>query len=125
MKVIEKIVRCRLVIALVLIILGVAFNINGSSFSLWSVCSPPYEDTGLIAGEARDIRIDEWGCLTPMTLSQARGEHPFSWFSYIIRGGNTDVFMVYSLPVRTPAIIFHPFLIGYLIFGMERGLSFF
>ncbi len=125
MKLVEKLIRYRFLIAAALIALGVVFNLNGSSLSLWSDIAVHEEDTGLLAGRARMIRTDEWGCLTPMTLSQAYGDHPYSQISDIVRGGDTDVFMVYALPVAEPAVVFHPFHIGYLLFGSERGLSFF
>lgn len=124
-KIADFIFRYRLLLAVLLVALGVLFNLNGSSISLWSAFGAPEKNTGLLAGEARVIRTDEWGTLTPMTISQSYGNEPYAWTSDILRGTDTDVFMVYSLPVRSPAVLFHPFQIGYLFFGPERGLSFF
>ena len=116
--------RWRFLIGAGLVALGVALNINGSSIYEWSSIVPDHS-ANLAFGQAQPQRSDEWGVMTPMILSQQYSATPYSWFSNIIRGASTDVFMVYALPVKTPLIIFRPFLIGYLFLGSERGLSFF
>ena len=120
--------KYRYIIGFIIIALAVIFNVNGSSIGLWNEAfSLP--DNHVILGTPRAIRTDEWRALTPMTVSQALKESGtngvFSWFSRIIRGTQTDVFMIYSLPVLSPFVIFKPFLTGYLLFGASRGLAFF
>ena len=116
--------RWRFLIGAGLVALGVLLNINGSSIYEWSTIVPDHS-SNIVFGQARSQRSDEWAVMTPMILSQQYSAAPYSWFSSIIRGASTDVFMVYALPVKTPLIIFRPFLIGYLFLGSERGLSFF
>lgn len=122
-KVTHIIYRYRYLFGLAVVLLGVALNINGSSIACWSSYISE-NDTGIIGGTARTIRSDEWKIFTPLIISQFSGDS-FSWFSDILRADSTDTFMVYALPVKTILIIFRPFLLGFMIFGIERGLAFF
>ncbi|MCR5755742.1 MAG: hypothetical protein K6G30_13135 [Acetatifactor sp.] len=117
----EFLYKYRYLCGLLIIVLAVVFDLNGSSIGMWNEAfSLP--DNHVLAGTPRAIRTDEWRALTPMTISQNKA---FSWFSDIIRGTRTDVFMIYPLPVLTPFILFRPFLAGYLVLGASRGLAFF
>lgn len=124
-KVLDFIYKYRFVIAVVLIFLGVLFNLHGSSISLWnSTFQTDIQDTSLIFGKPRTIRSDEWAVTTPLILSQEFGG--FKYFSNLLRGGTlTDAFTIYGLPVLSIFEIFRPFHLGYLLFGFARGLSFF
>jgi hypothetical protein len=116
--------RYRFLIGIGIVSFAVIFNLNGSSIATWKdIVSDNTLSTAV--GKYRYVRTDEWNVWTPMMLSQQYGKHPWSWYNSIIRGESTDVFMLYALPVKSPAIIFRPFLIGFLIFGAERGLAFF
>ncbi len=120
----EIIYKYRYHIAITIFILCIIFEISGSSIGCWKDFLGQQElNDGVILGESRTIRSDEWSVLTPMTFSQAFDG--FKYFSNLIRGGNTDVFIVYGLPVLNPAQIFRPFQIGFLFLGLAKGLSFF
>lgn len=102
-----------------------AFELHGSSVGLWSVFVPDtlYTEQGLIAGQDRPIRSDEWAVFTPMALSQYYND--FGLTSDILRATETDVYMVYGQPARDWSIIFRPFQAGYLFLSPARGLSFY
>lgn len=117
--------RFRYVIALLLVVIGVALNLNGSSIAIWGNYVPT-EQAGTIYGTPRAIRSDEYGTLTAMTISQGYGEQPYDRISHIIRGDETDVFIVYGQPTKDVfSVLFRPFLTGFLLFGSERGLAFY
>lgn len=120
--------KYRYLFGFLIILIAIVFNVNGSSVGMWNEAFGR-PDNHVILGTPRAIRTDEWRILTPMTVSQTIKSgttgKTFSWFSTLIRGTETDVFMVYALPVLTPFIIFRPFLTGYLFLGASRGLAFF
>lgn len=123
-KIGEWLYRYRYYIAIVLFILCVVLEISGSSIGCWNnFVGSNVTDEGVILGKSRGIRSDEWAVLTPMTLSQFLDG--FHYFSDVLRGDQTDVFMVYGLPVLNIMQIFRPFQLGFLFLGMAKGLSFF
>ena len=122
--------KIRYLLAIVIFALCVCFEISGSSVGIWDNLLPMgQEDTvedGVIAGESRTIRSDEWDVYTPMALSQYYNyPEAFSEISNTLRGDETDVFIVYGQPVRSWKMIFRPFQIGYLFLSPAKGLSFF
>ena len=114
--------RWRYVIAAVIVLLLVIFNINGSSLHLWANYTQS-DANGILFGIARPIRSDEWALNTPFAFSQA--EEGFPYFSQVIRGDTTDTFIVYGQPAWDLGVLFRPFHWGYLLLGASRGLSFF
>ncbi len=125
-KVLDFIYKYRFIIAILLIIFGVCFKLNGSSMGLWNGVFDKLEieDTSLLLGKAREHRSDEWAVTTPLILSQTFNH--FNYFSNILRGGtSTDAFSLYGLPVFNILEIFRPFHFGYILLGFEMGLSFF
>lgn len=130
-KVIEKstevscfIFKYRYYIAVTIFILCIIFQISGSSIGEWkNFVASNITSEGVLLGESRTIRSDEWAVLTPMTFSQKFDG--FNYFSNLIRGEKTDVFMIYALPVLNVMQIFRPFQLGYLFIGNAGGLSFF
>lgn len=120
----EFLYKYRYWIALILFILCILFEISGSSIGIWKdFINSNVTDDGVIFGESRPIRSDEWSVLTPMTFSQYFDG--FNYFSNLVRGDTTDVFIIYGLPVLNIVQIFRPFLIGFLFLGISKGLSFF
>ena len=122
--------KIRYLLAIVIFALCVCFEISGSSVGIWDNLLPMgQEDTvedGVIAGESRTIRSDEWDVYTPMALSQYYNyPEAFSEISNTLRGDETDVFIVYGQPVRSWKMIFRPFQISYLFLSPAKGLSFF
>ena len=125
MRFTDRIVRFRWAIGLLAFLLSVLLSLHGSSIGMWNTYVPDYSnlDDGLIFGVDRSIRSDEWAVFTPMAISQAYNDYGLR--NNIIRGTETDVFMVYGQPVRDWSIVFRPFQIGYLFLGTARGLSFY
>lgn len=123
-KIGEWIYQYRYYIAIILFIICVLLELSGSSIGCWNdfVHSNVTED-GVIFGKSRGIRSDEWAVLTPMTFSQFFDG--FHYFSNMVRAEQTDVFMVYGLPVFNLMQIFRPFQLGFLVLGIAKGLSFF
>lgn len=115
--------RFRYVIGFLLFFILFICQINGSSISYWANIFNFQDNTGLLFGEARPIRSDEWEVFTPFSLSQSSTD--YSAVSDLIRAASTDVTMVYAQPSWSIATFFRPFLWGYLFFGSSFGLSFF
>ena len=117
--------RYRYLVAFIVFLLCICFEINGSSIGLW--CNYyGIEDKDIIYGLSRSIRSDEWAVQTPMLFSQYMDEASnFPYFSQTVRATSTDVFTLYGQPVRNILILFRPFYIGYLILPIGKGLAFF
>lgn len=124
-KFLELLYSYRFVIAMVIFVICVICELNGSSIGMW-VEYLGGEDTESLLGVPRRVRSDEWAVSTPMMLSQyynASGKFPY--FSDTVRGTLTDMFMVYGQPVKDIAMIFKPFYWGYLFLSAGKGLAFF
>lgn len=122
-KFLDFLYKYRYVIAFVVLVLAVLFKLHGSSLDLWnSIFTTGVKDTPLW-GSPRFIRSDEWAVTTPFIFSQKYNH--FNVFTNIIRGTNTEVFSLYGLPVFSILAIFRPYHLGYLLFGLSYGLSFF
>lgn len=120
----EYIYKYRFALAGVIFLLCVIFELNGSSIGCWKdFVHSNVNDDGVIFGENRGIRSDEWAVLTPMTFSQKFAN--FEYFSKLIRADSTDVFIVYGLPVLNILELYRPFHWGYILLGLEKGLAFF
>ena len=119
----EIIYKYRFYIAAAIFLFCILFELSGSSIGMWKQYINSDTTEGVILGKSRGIRSDEWAVYTPMVFSQFKDG--FKYFSDIIRGGNTDVFIVYGLPVLNLVQIFRPFQLGFLFLGVSKGLSFF
>lgn len=120
----EWLYQYRYAIAILIFILCIVLEISGSSIGMWKNWGGMnVEADGVLFGKPRSIRSDEWAVLTPMMFSQYFDG--FGYFSDLIRGGNTDVFMIYGLPTLNLMQIFRPFQLGFLFLGIAKGLSFF
>ncbi len=119
--------RYRFFLCLAVFAVCVLFEVNGSSIGIWNRAGfLGGEDTGLLLGASRTARSDEWFVSTPMALSQYHDpEGAFPYFSSIVRGTATDVFLEYGQPVRDIAVLFRPFHWGYLLLSPGKGLAFF
>lgn len=121
----DKILKCiflyRFFIGLLLGALLILLEIHGSSIGLYSniLHSPDI----VLLGHNRPIRSDEWFVNTPLAFSQYFND--FQYFSEIVRGYSTDMYLMYGQAVKDWPIIFRPFHWGYLLFGPAKGLSFF
>ncbi|MEI0530817.1 hypothetical protein R4I97_04585 [Brachyspira pilosicoli] len=122
--VVNYINKYRFIVAGIVFILCIIFEISGSSVGIYS--NFLNTESGVLFGESRGIRSDEWMVLTPFMLSQYENHTgKFPYFSDTIRGDKTDVFMVYGLPVMDISILFRLFQIGFLFLPPAKGLSFF
>jgi len=121
-KVEEFLFKYRIILYLLLFIIAVVLELHGSSIGMWETFIYGTSHHSLL-GISRLIRSDEWAVFTPMTFSQYFDS--FSYFSNIIRGTTTDVFIIYGLPVKDIAMIFRPFQLGYLFLSSGKGLAFF
>lgn len=118
--------KYRYLIALLVLAICVLFELSGSSIGQWTSSLPYGENDGLILGRSRGCRTDEYALFTGMTFAQyydPQGSWPY--FGEVMRATSTDMFMVYGQPVLDPSILLRPFQIGYLVFGLSRGLSFY
>ncbi len=113
----------RLPIALIIVAACTFLRLSGSSIAMWSWPLGTEDFQGTLFGVPRIIRTDEWTVFTPFSISQATSG--FKAISPILRGGGTDVTMVYAQPSWALATLFRPFLWGYLALGAEHGLAFF
>ena len=111
----------RYLIAVCVVLLGVALEINGSSLGCWELFVPGGEHGNIILGNSRLIRSDEWTVSSSMLASQYSAGFPY--FNSLYRAAPTDMFIVYGQPVRDIAVIFRPFHWGYLFLPLAKGVS--
>ena len=104
----------------IVIVLGTAFKIHGSSIGRMAELMQGV-DTSLLFGQNRSIRTDEYVAFTEMALSQVKSG--FKWFSDKWGYSPSDMFLIYGQPVKNIITILRPFSIGYIFLGAERGLS--
>lgn len=122
-KILNKILKYRYIIALVVFVILVLFKVNFSSLDMWITYLN--EDTNLsstIIGEPRAIRSDEWLVYTPLMLAQAQNDSWYNQYNSNVEQGNYNM-MINNLPVFNLTIISHPLQWGFLLFGMEYGYS--
>jgi hypothetical protein len=120
--------RYRYLIAFSFLIVIVICGYNGSSIATWNHFVQPNNISTYgvpIFGVERPIRGDEWLVGTSFNLSQAFSNHPYGYYSDLLRALPTDVFTVYGTPVFDIASIAKPFYWGYLFLGQTMGLSFY
>ncbi len=110
----------RLPLSITVIIVAVIFQIHGSSINELNFFGVDHKT---LLGVSRPIRSDEYVVNTMFAFSQYLND--FAYFSDIVRGSITDMFIIYGQPVFDIGMIFRPFLIGYLFLNQGQGLSFF
>ncbi|HEL2072246.1 TPA: hypothetical protein TY888_001586 [Streptococcus suis] len=117
--------RFRYPILLLIGIIAIVFEISGSSIGLWG----NYLNTGsydnVLFGTSRAIRSDEFAASIPWAFSQMTdNDSSFLYVNNIVRGSNTDMFLLLNQPVLDFAILFKPAHWGYLFFGIDKGLAY-
>lgn len=117
--------RYRFVLAFLLFIGLVAFKISGSSMGYWQNFLVDSE-SGVLLGQPRAVRSDEWGTLTPLCFRQQYNTlGAYNRYSQTLGTIKTDNMLVYGQPAWDILTLFRPFYWGYLLLGSERGLSWF
>lgn len=113
----------RYFIFLTLFLAIVVLDINFSSIGIWASSINGGNGSGLLFGQPRVIRTDEYNVSTLWSFSQEF--NGYSPLSSILGGGNTDTRFVYNSPSWSLITLFRPSLWGFLLFGSSRGLSWF
>lgn len=115
--------RHRFLIGALIVLAAVVLNINGSSLNIWNGYLQGDESDGIVFGEPRTIRSDEWVVNTPRAFSQSYNGH--GYFNALYGNQPSDMFIIKDTPVWALAEIFRPFHWGYLVLGNSRGLAFY
>lgn len=81
-KMVKTAYHYRFLLAFLVFILCVVFEISGSSIGLWQDFTGVSTESwdGVLLGKSREIRTDEWAVNTPMAFSQyatAENRRPF------------------------------------------------
>ena len=121
----EWIFKYRYLLGLLLFIILVAFGINFSSIGHFHLIFGK-ADTNDLLGVSRGVRTDEWALFTPMTISQYLSPNGhFSYLSPVLRGVDTDMFLIYGQPVMDIGTLFRPFFWGCLFLPVNQGIAWF
>ncbi len=113
-----------LAVLLLILTLGTAFKLHGSSIGVWNLLLPDRRpDAGVLLGTQKTIRSDEWLFTTPAVVSQARMLPAFpitnsGW-------GEAQVPLIINLPVRHWSMLVRPQFWGFFILDLERGFAFY
>ncbi len=103
-----------------LFLVAFAFKLNGSSSFVWrELLNDKADGGGLIIGQPRFSRSDEWLAWTPALLWQC--EHGFPSENPSLGAGKAP--FLYSLPVRHYTMWARPQLYGFFLFGAEWGYA--
>ena len=127
-KMYEWIHKNRYLLACAFLLFVMIFKLSGSSITEFNGLIQNQNDDRkfhTVLGVTRKIRTDEWATSTTYLLSQGESKTPFSYFSDVLRGTNTDMFTVSNAPVFDILLLGRPFQIGFILFGNNMGLSFY
>ncbi len=111
------------VVLLLAFLVAVALQLNGSSLPRWNRVVPQagQEKDGLLLGQSRAIRSDEWLTITPWIMSQGQLGFP-------LRNGNVGAHsdpLLQSLPVEHFSTLARPQNWGYFLLDIGHGFSFY
>ena len=108
-------------ICIALFLLLTLLKIHGASVAMWNQIVPDGSNPkrGIISGQARAIRVDEYGVLTPYMLSQAK--NGFELRNEVMGDGNVP--LVLGVPVKHFITFFRPHFWGYFLLDTERGFA--
>lgn len=149
-KLVDNVIKWRYLLAVIGLIGGVTFNLNGSSLNSWntifglqenvagkkikpvtvddlnglekfSLWVPKLRADGTIFGTSRGIRSDEWLVQSPFYISQTNTGNHLVNETYQTSGQN--MMLAYNVTSLHPSIIGKPFNWGFLFLGASRGLS--
>jgi hypothetical protein len=106
-----------LLLIAVTVVLG-SLRLSGSSTSL---LVPGADDSGLLAGQARAVRTDEWLVRTPLAARQSQLDLPGR---DLIGVGRHDTAIGNDLPTAGWEVLVRPHTLPYHVFGIERAFAF-
>lgn len=117
--------RFRYPILILLGIFAIIFELSGSSIGLWGNYLNTINYDNVLFGVSRSIRSDEFATSIPWAFSQMTdNDTSFLYVNNIVRGSATDMYLLLNQPVFDFAIIFKPAHWGYLMLGIDKGLSY-
>ncbi len=118
--------RYRFLIIFAVFAVFVLFKLHFSSIGMWDDIlknkTEDYRKTKL-AGKARSIRSDEWLVQTPLFMAQCNNEKFFPVKNHNILSSGLNTIISYGAPSFDLTLIAKPFNWGFILFGDERGLS--
>ncbi|MBR3172516.1 hypothetical protein IKF21_01180 [Candidatus Saccharibacteria bacterium] len=117
-------VKWRYLIALIVFVFCVIFQIHGSSIAEYNNLfekTVEYNEESIIAGKSRTIRGDEWAVSTPYFMSQEYNS--FNKKSNMMSLDGQDMGIASNSPVLDVTILSKPFTWGYVLLGNDYGLS--
>lgn len=122
-KAVDFIIKWRWQIGLAVFAVLVAFRIHGSSASAYNLLlgEDQAENTGVLFGEGRILRTDEYLVQLPYYFSQKY--NGYQEISHQMSLSGQDMIIGYNSPVMDLTLIGKPFVWGYILFGNEIGLS--
>ena len=96
-------------------------KINYSSVGMWNTVIPDGADAkrGIVSGTPKSIRIDEWGIVTPFTMSQAHQGFPQENPAI----GGDKVSLVGYYPIKHFVTLFRPSHWGFFVLPLETGFA--
>ena len=106
------------------LLIATSFRLHGSSIAIWKTRLPSLgSEANTLWGLPKNIRIDEWGLITPAMLSQAK-QHP-SFPQVNPSWGTAESPLVMNIPIRHPGILFRPQYWGFFLLDLERAFAFY
>lgn len=123
-KIVDFTMKYRYIIAVIVLVLIVIFNVNFSSIGIWSQYMNEPDTKNVIIGKAREIRSDEWLTQSSFMLGQASSDNGYNIYNENIAQGNSNMLFI-SAPVSDVLEICRPLLWGFHFLGIERGFSFY
>jgi hypothetical protein len=116
----DKKVLVVIFLSLLIFVLAVAFKINGSSDAFWNRMFSGYnQKEGVLLGEPKGIRSDEWFISTVTAISQVEEGLPVHNYS---EGYYNDP-LITSMPVKHITTLVKPQFWGYFFLKTERAFS--
>ena len=108
------------VIVVILVLLATAFRISGSSVGVYDYVIDDEPGDGLLSGQPRTVRSDEWAVNTPFVLSQT--ENGFASFDDNI-GSGQDMAVVLDVPYADWSVIFRPQNLPFFVLPAEFAFA--
>jgi hypothetical protein len=109
--------RFPLLVAFIVVVLG-SLELSGSSASLYAEAAG---DGGVVVGQARRDRTDEWWVRTPLLVRQKTLSFPTE---NKIGVGEHDMGVLSDIPTSAWQVLARPHTFPYYVFGIERAFAF-